>query len=58
MKEKSETRVNSGCLIILIAILEFYAIFLTFLNSAELSNKYTKKVDTVVHCDTIPIMTK
>lgn len=58
MKEKLKTRVICGCLLTLISIIEFYAIFSLFLDSRELCNKCIEKVDVEAHCDTIYIMTK
>ena len=55
MKEKLKTRVICGCLLTLVSIIEFYAIFSLFLDSRELCNKCIEKVDAIIHCDTISV---
>ena len=58
MTEKSETKVGCGCfgcLITLISIITFCAIFSLFLGSGEFYNESIKKVDAIINCDTIPV---
>lgn len=44
-----------GCVISLISLIAFCAIFSLFLGKGEFYNDCIKKVEAVVHCDTIPI---
>ena len=58
MAEKSKIRVSCGCfgcLITLISIITFCAIFSLFLGSGEFYNESIKKVDAIINCDTIPV---